>query len=63
MEKLVLLANKMDLIGWDQEEFAKKTDIVKDFLQKVGFNASDVITVPVSAYLGVGLVDKSGFPG
>lgn len=62
VEKIVLLANKMDLIGWDREEFTKKTDIVKDFLQKVGFNASDIITVPVSAYLGVGLVDKTGLP-
>jgi len=55
IEKVILLANKMDLVGWDQEEFDRKTKIVQQFLQKVGYGKNDVITIPVSAFNGIGL--------
>lgn len=67
VEKIILMANKMDLICWDENEYNKKVRIVKDFLQKVGYGPSDVISVPVVGNPGedlpaIGITDRIGLP-
>src|SRR6266850_4688353 len=55
---IVLAGNKMDLIGWDREQFEKIRDDFHDFAARL--DVHDVTTIPLSALLGDNVVTKSG---
>src|SRR4030081_2494485 len=55
---IVLAVNKMDLIGWDREQFEKIRDDFHDFAARL--DVHDVTTIPLSALLGDNVVTKSG---
>src|SRR3954453_12591256 len=54
---IVLAVNKMDLIGWDREQFEKIRDDFHEFAARLDIH--DVTTIPVSALLGDNVVTKS----
>src|SRR6202048_3614926 len=54
---IVLAVNKMDLIGWDREQFEKIREDFHDFAARLDFH--DVTTIPLSALLGDNVVSKS----
>ena len=62
VKKIVLIANKMDAIDWNQDVYIEKTTIVKEFLHKVGYTSSDIISVPISAYQGICLFNLDNMP-
>ena len=54
---IVLAVNKMDLIGWDREQFEKIRDDFHEFAARL--DVHDVTTIPLSALLGDNVVTKS----
>ena len=53
----MLAVNKMDLIGWDREQFEKIRDDFHEFAARLDIH--DVTTIPLSALLGDNVVTKS----
>ena len=53
----MLAVNKMDLIGWDREQFEKIRDDFHEFAARL--DVHDVTTIPLSALLGDNVVTKS----
>ena len=63
IENLVLVANKMDLINWDEKQCKKKVMVVTKFLVKtLGWTKDNLHVVPISAFDGTGLIDTHGVP-
>jgi len=63
IEHLVVVANKMDLIDWDQKECKKKVlKVTKYLVKELGWPKENLHVVPISAFEGVGLVNKEGIP-
>ena len=54
---IVLAVNKMDLIGWDREQFEKIRDDFHEFAARL--DVHDVTTIPLSALQGDNVVTKS----
>jgi bifunctional enzyme CysN/CysC len=57
IQHIVLAVNKMDLIGWDREQFDKIRDDFHDFATRL--DVHDVTTIPLSALHGDNVVTKS----
>ena len=57
VQHIVLAVNKMDLIGWDQERFARIRDEFHAFAARL--DVHDVTTIPMSALNGDNVVNKS----
>ncbi len=55
---LVLAVNKMDLVDWSEEVFARTVADFADVAARLG--ADDVVAIPLSALLGDNVVDRSG---
>lgn len=53
----IIVANKMDLIGWDKKICFERIRIIKNYCIEVGFNENNIKAVPISAWHGVGLTD------
>ena len=62
VEKIILLANKMDLISWNKDIYNANCEKVIQFLTKIGFLKTDIITIPISAWFGIGLCDTINMP-
>src|SRR6201985_325498 len=54
---IVLAVNKMDLIGWDREQFDKIREDFHEFAARL--DVHDVTTIPLSALLGDNVVTRS----
>src|ERR1700682_3247436 len=54
---ILLAVNKMDLIGWDREQFEKIREDFHDFAARLDFH--DVTTIPLSALQGHNVGTKS----
>ncbi|MBV8929103.1 MAG: 50S ribosome-binding GTPase, partial [Mycobacteriaceae bacterium] len=57
IQHVVLAVNKMDLIGWDREQFNKIRDDFHEFAARL--DVHDVTTIPLSALHGDNVVTKS----
>jgi small GTP-binding protein len=63
IDHLIVLANKMDLIQWDEKLCKTKIKIVTKFLLKnLNWNRDNLHVVPISASNGIGLLDTLGMP-
>ncbi|MHA7649471.1 adenylyl-sulfate kinase [Mycobacterium sp. ML4] len=58
IQHIVLAVNKMDLIGWDKEQFEAIRDDFHAFAARL--DVQDVATIPISALHGDNVVTKSG---
>ena len=54
---LVVCVNKMDLVNWSQETFEKLNKEIIEFFKKV--DRHEITVIPISAYLGDNVVNKS----
>ncbi len=61
IDKLVVAVNKMDTVSYDEKRFDEIRDGLSGFIEKIGFRRSDVRYVPISAYNGENLVERSRF--
>ena len=62
VQRLIVVVNKMDdpSVGWDKERFDEIVSKLSPFLRASGFNPkTDVIFIPVSAFSGANLKEKS----
>ncbi|HUY01117.1 MAG TPA: translation elongation factor EF-1 subunit alpha [Candidatus Deferrimicrobium sp.] len=57
--QLIVAINKMDTTDWNEARYNEVRDEVKDLLKMVGFPVDKVNFVPVSAWTGDNLGDKS----
>jgi len=63
IEYMVLVANKMDLIDWDEKKCKQKVmQITKYLVKDLGWPKENLFVVPISAFSGVGLVDTVDIP-
>ena len=59
IDRLVVAVNKMDAVGYKERRFKEMVDGLSEFIGKIGFNLKNVEFVPVSAYVGDNLVERS----
>lgn len=59
INQIVVAINKMDTVNYDQKRFEELVNEVKKLLQSVGFKVDSVPFVPVSAYVGDNVINKS----
>jgi elongation factor 1-alpha len=57
--QLIVAINKMDTNDWKEERYNEVRDEVKDLLKMVGFPVDKISFVPVSAWTGDNLAEKS----
>lgn len=63
IEHLILVANKMDIIDWDEKKCKEKVMAVTKYLVKnLGWPKDKLYVVPISAFSGLGLMDTKGLP-
>ncbi|MHA1265209.1 MAG: translation elongation factor EF-1 subunit alpha [Candidatus Helarchaeota archaeon] len=57
--QLIVAINKMDTVDWKEERYNEVRDEIKDLLKMVGFPVDKINFVPVSAWTGDNLAEKS----
>ncbi len=63
IEHLVIIANKMDLINWDEKDYMKKVKKVVKYLTKyLRWDKKNIKVVPMSAFNGTCLIDTKDMP-
>lgn len=63
IDHLILIANKMDLIDWDEKKCKEKIITVTKYVVKtLGWPKDKLYVVPISAFTGTGLIDTDGLP-
>lgn len=62
IEKIIILANKMDAVDWSQTVFEEKCQKIQQYLTRVGYVSQDVTAIPISGWLGIGLTDTVDMP-
>lgn len=60
IKTLIVLMNKMDLVGWDEALYTKCKDSLTGFIKRVG--GMDLKFIPISGYNGIGLINLDGMP-
>ena len=59
IDRLIIAVNKMDAVDYREERFNEIVGGMEGFVEKIGFNLKNVKFVPVSAYRGDNLVERS----
>lgn len=59
VNQLGILINKMDMINYDQAKFENAKKQVSELLQTIGYKVDEVPFIPISAFKGDNVVDKS----
>ncbi|MHA1129930.1 MAG: translation elongation factor EF-1 subunit alpha [Candidatus Helarchaeota archaeon] len=59
VSQLIVAINKMDTVDWKEERYNEVRDEIKDLLKVVGFPVDKIHFVPVSAWTGDNLAEKS----
>ena len=62
LKHLIIAANKMDTIDWDEKKMHLQVDKVKKFLSKINWKMENVHLVPMSAFHGINLVTTDKMP-
>ncbi len=59
INQLIVAINKMDRVNYDQKEFEKCRDAVVKLIQLVGYKPDETPVIPVSAYNGDNVLNRS----
>lgn len=59
IKKLVVAVNKMDTVNYNVKNFEDVKDSITSYLRIIGFEAKNIMFVPLSAYNGENLIKKS----
>ena len=57
--QLAVVVNKMDTVNWDENKFNDVKKSVGDVLKTVGYNVEETPFIPISAYEGDNVAEKS----
>ena len=63
VKNAIIAANKMDLIDWDKKKCFDRIREIKKFCIDIGFDDKNVKAIPISAWNGIGIIDRTGLPG
>jgi len=59
VQQLVVAINKMDAVNYDEAKFNETKEAVEKLLKGIGFKTEEIPFIPVSAYKGDNVVNKS----
>ncbi len=59
IDKLLVAVNKMDTVSYKESTFENVKNELSQFIEKIGFEKSKTLFIPISAYKGDNLVKKS----
>ncbi len=59
IDELVVAVNKMDLVDYDEDRYREVVDEVRSLLDQVQFDTEDASFVPISAFEGDNVADRS----
>jgi elongation factor 1-alpha len=59
IDELIVGVNKMDLVDYDENDYDRVVEEVKELLQQVRFNTEDASFVPISAFEGDNVAEDS----
>lgn len=59
---IIIACNKMDLIDWNEDIYKSQLLKVKNYLKSIRWNDKYIYSVPISAYVGTGLISQDGYP-
>ena len=59
---IILVGNKMDAIGWDENIYNESINKIKKYLKSINWREKCIRDIPISAFEGVGLVDNKDMP-
>ena len=62
IENIIIVANKMDVIEWNQDIMNDRLKPLLTFIKKIGLNTKNINIVPLSAWDGINLVDSINVP-
>lgn len=58
VSQVVIALNKLDTVGWSFERYSMLKEILMDYLTSLGFEEQNLFFVPISAFLGVNIIDS-----
>ncbi len=59
VSQIAVLVNKMDTVGYKEEDYNKIKKDVSDLLKQAGYKLDEVVFIPISGFKGDNLVKKS----
>ncbi|HEX54586.1 MAG: translation elongation factor EF-1 subunit alpha [Candidatus Altiarchaeales archaeon] len=59
VNQLLVALNKMDAVNYDQDKYNKVKDEVGNLLKSIGYKIDEIDFIPISAYMGDNLKDRS----
>jgi elongation factor 1-alpha len=61
IEQLVVAVNKMDApdVNWDAKRYNEMVAVLKKFMKSIGYNPDVIPFIPISAWLGDNLIERS----
>ncbi|EGR27885.1 hypothetical protein IMG5_187290 [Ichthyophthirius multifiliis] len=57
--RIIVVINKMDLTDWNENDYNYVCTLLNDFLVKIDFDKKNIIFVPISAFQGENIVQKT----
>ena len=60
INQIAVNLNKMDAVGYKEEEYKKVKDQAAELLKGIGYKVDDIIFLPCSGYAGDNITKKSG---
>jgi len=60
INELIIGVNKMDIVDYSEDSYKQVTEEVKELLQQVRFGTEDASFIPISAFEGDNVAEKSG---
>ncbi|MEA1924469.1 MAG: translation elongation factor EF-1 subunit alpha [Candidatus Altiarchaeota archaeon] len=59
VKQLIVALNKMDAVNYDESKYAEVKDQLSNLLKSIGYKLDEIPFIPVSAYVGDNLKEKS----
>jgi len=59
INQLIVAINKMDLVDYQEEKFNKVKEEVANLLKTIGYKTEEIPFIPISAYVGDNLTERS----
>ena len=58
VNQVIVAMNKLDAVGWNAGRYSSLKEVLKDYLMGLGFEEQNLFFVPISAFLGVNIMDS-----
>lgn len=58
VSQIIVAINKLDTMAWNFQRYSYLSSIIKYYLMDLGFEESNIFFVPISAFLGINIIDS-----